>query len=94
MQPLDTFALAAMVFLSLPLPLFASAALGAYPAARRSLMPWVWGNALGGAALGLLIISTPLPAWALLATASAIFVFCGMQMSLRLARAAARAGAR
>ena len=63
MEPFSTFCLAGLVFLSLPLPLFASAALGACPSARPSLMPWAWGNSFVGAVAGLLIIATPLPPW-------------------------------
>ena len=88
MEPLHTFCFAALVFLSLPLPLFASAALASCPPARRSLLPWVWANAISGAALGLLILATPLPPWVGLAAASAAFVVCGMQMFHRLAQAA------
>lgn len=88
MDPLSTFCLAGIVFLSLPLPLFASAALSACPSSRRSLMPWVWTNAAAGAVLGLLIIATPLPPLVELTLAGAVFMYCGMQMSTRLARLA------
>jgi hypothetical protein len=86
MEPLGTFCLAALVFLSLPLPLFAGAALGEYPSARRSLLPWVWGNAAAGAFFGLLLVATALPPLALLGSGAAVFVLCGMQMTARLAR--------
>lgn len=89
MEPLNTFCLAALVFLSLPLPLFASAALGPCPGARRSLLPWAWGNSFALAAAGLLIIATPLPPWTAFALGGTSFVVCGMQMFLRLAQAAA-----
>jgi hypothetical protein len=89
MEPISTFCLAAIVFLSLPLPLFASAALGTCPSARRSLMPWVWGNAIVGSAAGLLIVATPLPPWMGLAIGSTAFLVCGMQMFFRLGRRAA-----
>lgn len=89
MELLHTFSLAALVFLALPLPLFASAALGACPVARRSLLPWVWGNALGGAVAGLAIVATPLPPWIALSAGAVIFLVCGAQMFHRLARTAA-----
>lgn len=94
MEPLNTFCVAALGFLSLPLPLFASAALGAFPSARRSLVPWVWGNSFVLGAAALLIVATPLPAWIALAAGGTSFVVCGMQMFLRLARAAASSGER
>ena len=43
---LNAFCLAALVFLSLPLPLFASAALEVRPFARPLLLPGVWANAI------------------------------------------------
>lgn len=86
MEPESLFCLAALVFLALPLPVFASVALQACPSARRSLLPWVWSNAIGSAAIGLLIIATGLPCLALLATGCVIFVICGMRMFQQLAR--------
>jgi hypothetical protein len=83
---LDTLCLAALVFLSLPLPLFASAALGVRPSARPLLLPWVWGHARSGGALGVLLIATSIPPLVVLAAAGTIFVAWGMQMSRRLAR--------
>ena len=85
-ESLNAFCLAGLVFLSLPLPLFASAAIGARPSARPLLLPWVWGNAISGAALGVLIVATSVPPLAALAVAGTIFVACGTQMSYRLAR--------
>jgi hypothetical protein len=91
MDPLNTFCLAALVFLSLPLPLFASAALGTFPSARRSLVPWAWGNSFVLGAAGVFLIATPLSAWIVLAVCGISFVVCGTQMFLRLARAATSA---
>ena len=85
-DPLSAFCLAALLFLSLPLPLFASAALSTRPSARPLLLPWVWLNAIGGTALGVLLSATAAPPLALLAAAGTLFVTCGMQMSHRLAR--------
>src|SRR5688572_25619343 len=85
-DPLHAFCLAALLLLSLPLPLFASAALSARPSARPLLLPWVWGNALGGGALGTLMIATAIPPLVVLAAAGMVFVTCGMQMVYRLAR--------
>jgi hypothetical protein len=88
MEPLSTFCFAALVFLSLPLPLFASAAVDACPSARRSLIPWVWCNAIGGGAAGLSIIASPTPPLAALAVGCVIFIVCGLQMFRCLARTA------
>lgn len=89
MEPFSTFCLAGLVFLSLPLPLFASAALGVCPWTRRTLTPWEWGNSIIGSVAGLLILGTPLPPCIALALGGTSFLFCGMQMFLGLARAAA-----
>lgn len=89
MEPLNVFCLAALVFLSLPLPLFASAAIGACPSARRSLAPWLWGNSFVLSAAGVLIVATPLPPWVAVAIGGISFVVCGTHMFLRLARVAA-----
>jgi hypothetical protein len=91
MDLLNTLCLAALVFLSLPLPLFAAAAIGACPTARRSLVPWAWGNSFALAAAGLLIVTTPLSPWIALAVGGTAFLVCGAQMFLRLARVAAAA---
>ncbi|MBM4071352.1 MAG: hypothetical protein FJ271_20805 [Planctomycetes bacterium] len=92
MEPLNTFCLAALVFLSLPMPLFACVALKAFPAVRWSLMPWAWGNSFVLAVAGLLIVATPLPPWIALAVGATAFVVCGMQMFARFARGAAGRG--
>ena len=89
-DPLNAFCLAALLFLSLPLPLFASAAVSARPSVRPLLLPWVWLNAIGGAALGGLIIAAAAPPLAVLAAAGTLFVTCGMQMCYRLARGVGR----
>jgi hypothetical protein len=94
MEPESLFCLAALVFLALPLPVFASVALQACPAARRPLLPWVWSNAIASSANGLLIIATGLPRMALLATGCVVFLICGMRMFQQLARIAAVANAK
>lgn len=85
MDPVSTFCLSAIVFLSLPLPLFASATLGVCPSSRRSLMPWVWGNAIVGAVTGILIVATPFQPLIAVTVASATFILCGTQMFRRVA---------
>jgi hypothetical protein len=85
MAPFNTFCLAAIVFLSLPLPVFASAVLGVKPSARRFVMPWVWAHAGVSAVFGLTIITealTPLAAVAIVGTG---FVICGTGMFRSLA---------
>jgi hypothetical protein len=85
MDPVNSICLAAIVFLSLPLPLFASAAIASCPSARRLVMPWVWAHCICGSACGLLVIAAPLPPWWGLALAAAGFIGCGMQMAHNLA---------
>lgn len=88
MASLNTFCLVALVFLSLPLPLFASAGLRAFPSARRSLVLSVWVNSIVLCAAGLLTL-TPLPVWLAAAVGGTSFILCGMHMFVELARAAA-----
>ncbi len=92
MESLNTFCLAGIVFLSLPLPLFASASLGVCPSARRSLMSWVWGNSIVLGVLGLLLVTTSAPPLAELAAGCLVFLACGLQMFVRLARAKGASG--
>jgi hypothetical protein len=56
MDPFTTFCLAAVVFLSLPLPLFAGTALAGRVAGRRSIVRWVWADKACGTLAGLLIV--------------------------------------
>lgn len=84
------FCLAAIVFLSLPLPVFASLVSDEFLAAGHRLKPYVYGNALAGAVLGLLVIATPLPELALTAIAAIVFMTCGAGMFVALARYGAR----
>lgn len=88
MDHISTFCLSAVVFLSLPLPLFASVAIGASPTHRRSLMPWVWANVAIGLIAGLSIIAMFFPPVVAAAVASIAFVHCGAQMfrSISLSR--------
>jgi len=72
-EPLSTFCLSALLFLSLPLPLFAGAAIKVYPLARRSLMPWLCCSSVGLGVMGLLIIATPLAPLAELVVGCTIF---------------------
>ena len=85
MHPINTFCLAAIVFLSLPLPLFLSSTLGVCPSLRRPLVPWVWANVIVGSACGLLIIATPFEPFIAVGAASAAFILCGMQMFRQIA---------
>jgi hypothetical protein len=84
---LNLFSLAVLVFLSLPLPMFASAALSARPSARPLLLPWVRGQAVSIGALGVLMVTTPVPPLIVLAAAGTVFLACGTQMFRRLAAA-------
>lgn len=88
MDPLNALCLAVLVFLSLPLPLFASAALGACPAARGAVVPWAWGNSVVLCAAGLLVVAAPVSPWLAVAVGGTSFVICGAQMFRRLARVA------
>ena len=84
MNFVSTFCLTAIVFLSLPLPLFASATLGVCESFRRELMPWVWVNVVVGSLAGIMIILTPLQPLVAVTVASATFILCGMQMFRRI----------
>lgn len=91
MEPVHTFCLAALVFLSLPLPVFASAALRVRPAARERLFRPVRANALGLGVAGVLLVTTSLPPLVVLAAGGTVFVTCGARMCARLAEAASGA---
>src|SRR5262245_54301617 len=86
MEPVAMFGIAVIVFLSLPLPMFLSSALVERPRATRSLIPFVFANAAGDAALGLLIIATSTPPVAAVSFAGFLFLACGMEMFRRLAK--------
>lgn len=88
MDMLKTLFLAFLVFLALPLPLFASAALRICPAARTLVLPWVRGNSFALAASGLFIVATSLPPWIAFAVGGLAFLACGTHMSSSLARVA------
>jgi len=85
-DPLNAIGLAVLVFLSLPLPLFASAALGACPTARGAVVPWAWGNSVVLGTAALLLVATPVSPWIAVAVGGTSFVICGTQMFRRLAR--------
>jgi hypothetical protein len=57
MAALPDFCLAALVLLSLPLPLYAAARLRPIPPARRPHLGAVWAGQAGLAAAGLLVIA-------------------------------------
>lgn len=90
MNALNSFCLASLVFMSLPLPLFASAAIGVCPSLRRSVIPLVWINTFIGATMGLLVAAnSPMPLL-LVAFACVTFIVCGIRMFRHAAKAAAQ----
>ena len=85
MDPVSTFCLASVVFLSLPLPLFAGVSLGVCPSLQSSLKPLVWANALVGSVTALSIIATSFPPLLAVTVSAATFIICGMEMFRRIA---------
>lgn len=79
MDYVSVFCLFAVVFLSLPLPLFTSVAIGVSPSYRSSLMPWVWANVAAGSIAGLSIIATSFSPIIAATVASTAFVVAGLR---------------
>lgn len=71
--------LAAILLLCLPLPLFASAVIGARPSLRRPLMPWVWANIAADSVAGILVVAAVAPLYGV-ALAGAALGVCGAGM--------------
>lgn len=86
MTPVHEFCLAAIVFLSLPLPVFASLVSDEFPAIGHCLKRYVYWNTVTAAVLGLLVIATPLLELALTALEAIVFLACGAGMFVGLAR--------
>ncbi len=84
MEPFNGICLAAVGFLSLPLPIFASVVLNVRPAVRKLIMPCVWINILVVVLATLMIQFSTWPLTPVL-VAGGTFLVCGMEFCRRLA---------
>lgn len=86
---LNAFSLCAIVFLSIPLPIFLSAAIHVRPSLCGPTVKLVWINAAVCSVSATMIIATPVLPLIAVAIAAASFMLCGMQMFQQMAKCSA-----